>query len=109
MNGQQQPNSGKNKDRIRMGPIVFDAEHLEHDDNDDYSDENDDAYQRPHLGLDLSNLFVPIFNFIKLSSKSLEAIFCLLEKQANLLLGKYLKSLFLEICVLLQYIYVKNF
>ena len=46
-----------------MGPIVFDSEHLEHDDNDDYSDQDDDedSYQsRPKLGLDLSNLFLPI-------------------------------------------------
>ena len=25
-----------------MGPIVFDAGHLEHDDNDDYSDQDDE-------------------------------------------------------------------
>merc|ERR1719232_295558 len=87
----QRPPGGHNskKDRIRMGPIVFDAQHLEHDDNDDYSDDvEEDSFQRPHLGLDLSTMFVPIVNFLKLTAKSLEAIFSLLERQANLLLGR---------------------
>ena len=42
---------------------VFDSDHLEHDDNDDYSDQDDDEdsyHGRPKLGLDLSNLFLPI-------------------------------------------------
>ena len=34
--------SNDKKDRVRMGPIVFDAGHLEHDDNDDYSDQDDE-------------------------------------------------------------------
>ena len=82
------------KDRIRMGPIIFDTQHLEHDDNDDYSDdvEDEDAYQRPHMGLDLSTIFVPLANFLKLTAKSLEAIFNLLEKQANLLLGMHIRK-----------------
>lgn len=97
MNREQQAaasRSASRKDRVRMGPIVFDAEHLEHDDNDDYSDDTDDeqAYQRPRLGLDLSTLFVPLLNFFKLTGKSFEALFYLLEKQANLLLGKYIKN-----------------
>ena len=74
-----------------MGPIVFESEHLGHDDNDDYSDQEDDedSYQsRPKMGLDLSNLFLPIRNFLKLTAKSLETMFTLLEKQANLLLGR---------------------
>lgn len=89
---QQAPSRSSRKDRVRMGPIVFDSEHLEHDDNDDYSDDHNDdhAYQRPRLGLDLSTLFVPLFNFFKLTGKSFEALFCLLEKQANLLLGKFI-------------------
>ena len=77
------------KDRIRMGPIVFDADHLEYDDNDDYADDEAEAYERPQLGLDLSSLFLPIINFMKLTGKSFEAVFTLLEKQANLLLGKF--------------------
>ena len=83
---------GSKNDRVRMGPIIFDAEHLEHDDNDDYSDhdnDDEDSYQsRPKLGLDLSNLFLPIGNFLKLTAKSLETMFNLLEKQVNLLLGR---------------------
>ena len=75
-----------------MGPIVFDAGHLEHDDNDDYSDQDDEDqdpyHSRPKLGLDLSSLFLPIGNFLKLTAKSLETMFSLLEKQANLLLGR---------------------
>lgn len=89
--GQRQPlQRPSKKDRIRMGPIVFDAEHLEHDDNDDYSDDDDmeTAYQRPHLGLDLSNLLMPIINFVKFTGRSFSNLFHLLEKQANLLLGR---------------------
>ena len=52
-------------------------------------DEDQDPYQsRPKLGLDLSSLFLPIGNFLKLTAKSLETMFSLLEKQANLLLGR---------------------
>jgi hypothetical protein len=78
------------KERVRMGPIVFDPQHLQYDDNDEYSDEEVDeqtASKRPHLGLDLSTIFVPLMNFIKFSAKSFESLFKLLEKQANLLLG----------------------
>ena len=77
------------KDRVRVGPIVFDAENLNFDDDDDYANADDDAYRRPQLGLDLSNLFLPLVNFFKLGGKSLETFFSLLEKQANLLLGMY--------------------
>ena len=57
--------------------------------NGPQDDEDQDPYQsRPKLGLDLSSLFLPIGNFLKLSAKSLETMFSLLEKQANLLLGR---------------------
>ncbi len=89
MPGSGGPQRPTKKDRIRMGPIVFDAEHLQHDDNDDYSDsEEEDAYQRPKLGLDLSNLFIPLINFLKLTGKSFEALFMILEKQICMLLGR---------------------
>ena len=70
--------------------LVFDPQHLEYDDNDDYAhgDEERDRNLRPHLGLDLSNLFIPLVNFMKFTGKSLESLFTLLENQANLLLGK---------------------
>lgn len=79
---------GKKKDRIRMGPIVFDPEALEFDDNDDYARDEDEGGRRPALGLDLSSLFLPVINFVRLTGKSFETFFSLLEKQANLLLGK---------------------
>ena len=81
--------NSKQKDRVRVGPIVFDAENLNFDDDDDYANADDDAYRRPQLGLDLSNLFMPLVNFVKLGGKSLETFFSLIEKQANLLLGKF--------------------
>ena len=70
--------------------LVFDPQHLEYDDNDDYAhgDEERDRNLRPHLGLDLSNLFIPLVNFMKFTGKSLESLFTLLENQANLLLGR---------------------
>ena len=93
--GFHQARQDARNDRVRMGPIVFDAEHLEYDDNDDYARDHETEYSRPRLGLDLSNLFTPIVNFMKFLGKSLESVFTLLEKQANLLLGKYY-SIFYE-------------
>ena len=89
----------KQKDRVRVGPIVFDAENLNFDDDDDYANGDDDAYRRPQLGLDLSNVFTPLVNFAKLSGKSFETFATMLEKQANLLLGKiaFLLCYFLDI------------
>ena len=106
--GFHQARQDARNDRVRMGPIVFDAEHLEYDDNDDYARDHETEYSRPRLGLDLSNLFTPIVNFMKFLGKSLESVFTLLEKQANLLLGKfymifykaYLWLFFLCLCVM---------
>ena len=60
----------------------------------DDDDGDDDAYRRPQLGLDLSNVFTPLVNFAKLSGKSFETFATMLEKQANLLLGKIAFSFF---------------
>ena len=94
--GSSENNRGQNKqkDRVRVGPIVFDAENLNFDDDDDYANGDDDAYRRPQLGLDLSNVFTPLVNFAKLSGKSFETFATMLEKQANLLLGKIAFSFF---------------
>ena len=88
LHGNPEMNNRQKKDRVRVGPIVFDAENLNFDDDDDYANADDDAYRRPQLGLDLSNLLTPLVNFFKLSGKSFETLFSMLEKQANLLLGK---------------------
>ena len=47
----------------------------------DYANADDDGYCRPQLGVDFSNLFMPLVNFVMLGVKFLTS----LDEQANVL------------------------
>ncbi len=87
----QRPRSKEDWDRVRVGPIILNKDHLAYDDLDEYGDEEDDEEpmnSRPHLGFDLGNIFVPLANFLKFTGKGFSSLFWMLERQANLLLGR---------------------